>query len=209
MTRTRSFPRRFYARRPEIVARALLGKLLVRELPAGRLIGRIVEAEAYLPAGDSACHAYRGRTKRNASMYGPPGHAYVYAIHSRWCLNTVTAAEGIGCAVLLRAIEPLTGINVMQVHRGTERLRDLGRGPARLCEALDVNKCLGRPRSDTRPRVVDRYRKSEQAGTLIQNIRHAPHRRYVRRESRPALHHRDSEFVSGSRHQNEPTPKPR
>jgi DNA-3-methyladenine glycosylase len=135
-------PRDFYDRHVVTVARELLGKLLVRRVGASLTVGRIVETEAYLSAGDSASHGDRGRTRRNASMFGPPGHAYVYAIHSRWCLNAVTEPEGTSSAVLLRALEPLVGVAAMQRRRGIEALRDLARGPARLCEALAIDRAL-------------------------------------------------------------------
>ena len=130
----------FYARDPVIVARELLGKRLLRETSAGRCSGRIVETEAYLSSRDPACHASRGMTNRNAAMFGPPGRAYVYMIHARWCLNAVTEAEGTPSAILIRAIEPLEGIDLMQQRRRTEVLRDLARGPARLCEALAIDR---------------------------------------------------------------------
>jgi DNA-3-methyladenine glycosylase len=133
-------PRPFYDRPPEIVAPDLIGKLLIRKTRLGICGGRIVETEAYLPANDPACHGARGQTKRNASIFGPPGHLYVYAIHAKWCLNAVTLPAGIGCAVLIRAIEPLFGIEQMQARRPLATLHDLARGPARLCAALDVNK---------------------------------------------------------------------
>lgn len=133
-------PRRFYNRDPAWVARELIGKLLLRQTCLGLCVGRIVETEAYLPANDPACHGARGQTKRNASIFGPPGHLYVYAIHAKWCLNAVTLPAGVGCAVLIRAIEPLFGIEQMQERRPMATLHDLARGPARLCAALDVNK---------------------------------------------------------------------
>lgn len=135
-------PRSFYNRPPEQVARELVGKLLLRQTRLGLCGGRIVETEAYLPTGDPACHGARGPTPRNASMFGPPGHLYVYAIHAKWCLNAVTMPAGVGCAVLIRAIEPLFGIELMQARRPLAVLHDLARGPARLCAALDVNKEL-------------------------------------------------------------------
>jgi DNA-3-methyladenine glycosylase len=132
--------REFYLRDPAVVARELLGKLLLRETSAGLCGGRIVEVEAYLSARDPACHASRGQTQRNASMFGPAGNAYVYMIHSRWCLNAVTEPEGTPSAILIRAIEPLVGIELMRQRRGTDIMRDLTRGPARLCQALAVDR---------------------------------------------------------------------
>jgi DNA-3-methyladenine glycosylase len=137
-----ALPREFYDRDPALVARDLLGKLLVRRSPEGTCAGRIVETEAYLSANDPACHANRGQTLRNAAMFGPPGHAYVYMIHAKWCFNTVTEAEHCGSAVLIRALEPLAGIELMQLRRGTDKLLDLARGPARLCQALDITRQL-------------------------------------------------------------------
>jgi DNA-3-methyladenine glycosylase len=131
--------RSFFDRDPVRVARDLLGTRLVRTRGRSVAAGRIVEVEAYLARDDSANHAFRGRTPRNASMFGPPGHAYVYAIHGRFCLNAVTETDGVPSAVLIRAVEPLAGIAVMQRRRGTMRLADLTRGPARLCEAFAID----------------------------------------------------------------------
>ncbi len=132
-------PRDFYDRDVVTVARELLGKLLVRRVGGGLTLGRILETEAYLGLNDPASHCYRGRTRRNASMFGPPGHAYVYAIHSRWCMNAVAEPEGKPSGVLIRAVEPLLGIRAMQRRRGVQPLRDLARGPARLCEAMAID----------------------------------------------------------------------
>jgi DNA-3-methyladenine glycosylase len=137
-----SLPRSFYNRDVTLVARELLGKRLLRRDRAGLAAGRIVEVEAYLGGDDPASHSYRGPTRRNASMFGPPGHAYVYAIHSRWCMNVVARPEGVPHAVLIRALEPLAGIALMQRRRGTERPLDLARGPARLCQALAIDRAL-------------------------------------------------------------------
>jgi DNA-3-methyladenine glycosylase len=134
--------RRFYARDVAVVARDLLGRFLWRESADGVTSGRIVEVEAYLPEGDTACHAFRGPTRRNATMFGPPGRAYVYAIHSRWCLNAVTEPEGSACAVLIRAVEPAAGVELMRARRRREALLELARGPARLCEAFAIDRAL-------------------------------------------------------------------
>jgi len=134
-------PRGFYARHPTIVAREILGKRLIRQAADGAIsAGRIVEAEAYLSSRDRACHASRGKTRKNAMMFGPAGHAYVYMIHARWCLNAVTEEVGVPSAVLIRAIEPLEGIELMQLRRDRVSLLELARGPARLCAALDVTR---------------------------------------------------------------------
>jgi DNA-3-methyladenine glycosylase len=133
-------PLDFYGCSTQTVARELLGKLLVRTLSRRRLIGRIVETEAYLAKGDTACHAARGRTKSNAAMFGPPGRAYVYPIHSRHCFNIVTEADGVGAAVLIRAVEPIEGIDLMQEHRDRDRRLELTRGPGRLCQAFAIDR---------------------------------------------------------------------
>ena len=133
-------PREFYARSPIEVARDLIGKRLVCQSEAGIVSGRIVETEAYLSARDRACHANRGMTRKNEAMFGPPGHAYVYMIHAKWCLNAVTEEVGLGSAVLLRAIEPLEGIDLMRLRRGRDGELDLARGPGRLTQALAIDK---------------------------------------------------------------------
>lgn len=135
-------PQSFYNRDVVRVARELLGKIVVRRTLDGLCSGRIVETEAYLASEDSASHSFRGRKNKNVAMFGPPGRAYVYPIHSRYCLNAVTQARGIASAVLIRALEPLYGIKNMQQRRGNDKLLDLCRGPARLCEALAVDRRL-------------------------------------------------------------------
>lgn len=126
----------------EALARYLIGKLLVRELPEGILSGRIVETEAYV-IGDAAGHGFRGMTKRNHSLFLERGHAYVYIAYGiSYMLNVSSEKAGIGAGVLIRAIEPLEGIAIMQQNRGVERLRDLARGPGRLATALRIDLSL-------------------------------------------------------------------
>ncbi|MEZ6128724.1 MAG: DNA-3-methyladenine glycosylase [Planctomycetaceae bacterium] len=137
-----ALPVAFYERDARQVAAELLGKLLCRRGRRGLTVGRIVETEAYLAEGDSASHSFRGMNRRNASMFGPPGRAYVYTIHARQCVNVVTDTVGVASAVLIRALEPITGIPLMQIRRRTKNPLDLCRGPARLCEALDISRNL-------------------------------------------------------------------
>jgi DNA-3-methyladenine glycosylase len=113
---------------------------LIRRSRAGICAGRIVETEAYLAEDDPACHAYRGKNRKNATMFGPAGRLYVYCIHARYCLNAVTEQQDVGSAVLIRAVEPTLGIELMRHRRQRQALRDLSRGPARLCEAFDVDR---------------------------------------------------------------------
>jgi DNA-3-methyladenine glycosylase len=124
------------------LARFLIGKTLVHDLPRGRLVGRIVETEAYV-TGDAASHSFRGITKRNRPLFLERGHAYVYFCYgNHFMLNVAGQREGIGEGVLLRAAEPLEGIAQMERFRGTERLVDLARGPGRLAEAFGVDQRL-------------------------------------------------------------------
>ena len=139
-SRYSALPARFYDRATVDVALDLLGKQLLHWTPQGVTVGMIVEVEAYLPQRDPACHTSRGRTPRNEVMFGPAGLAYVYSIHARYCLNAVTESTGQGCAVLIRAVEPVAGIELMQMRRGQVKQRDLTRGPARLCEAFGLDR---------------------------------------------------------------------
>ncbi len=123
------------------LARYLVGKALVRVSPEGVTVGRIVETEAY-PVGDASSHAFRGLTARNAAMFLERGHAYVYQIHRQHCLNVASEIEGIGAAVLIRALEPLAGLDLMAERRGTARVPDLARGPGRLCAAMGIDRRL-------------------------------------------------------------------
>jgi DNA-3-methyladenine glycosylase len=124
------------------LARALLGCVIVRDSDQGIVAGRIVETEAYLP-GDPACHAYSGKSPRNATLFGPPHRAYVYQIYgTSYCFNLSSERDGEGAGVLVRALEPLVGLGLMQSRRATESARDLCRGPGRLCRALAIDRAL-------------------------------------------------------------------
>jgi len=129
--------REFFARSVHEVAPELIGVTLL----VNGVGGPIVEAEAYESAVDPSAHGFRGRTPRNASMFGPPGHAYVYRSYGiHWCLNLVCEEEGSAAAVLLRALEPAHGIDVMEERRGLTNPRLLCAGPGRLCQALAVTR---------------------------------------------------------------------
>jgi DNA-3-methyladenine glycosylase len=181
------------------LARYLIGKLLVRNLPEGVASGRIVETEAYI-VGDAAGHAYRGMTRRNRSLFLEPGHAYVYLAYGRsYMLNVSSEGPGTGAGVLIRALEPLEGIPIMRRNRGIERLRDLARGPGRLAAALQV---------DLRLDGLDLCRKGplwlgrddQEPGEIGQSIRIG----ISRDADRPLRFYlRDSPFVSGPRSLNE------
>jgi len=137
-------PKTFYSRSPEIVARALLGKLLIRDLHGERLTGRITEVEAYLGLTDPASHAYRGLTPNNFPLFGPPGRTHVYFIYGMYyCLNASAHLPGEAGGVLIRAIAPIDGIETMAHLRRlapTAKPKLLTGGPGRLCQALDVTR---------------------------------------------------------------------
>lgn len=122
------------------LAKYLIGKILVHELPTARLSGVIVETEAY-PPGDAAGHAFRGKTRGNQSLFLAPGHCYVYFTYgSSFMVNVSSEEAGVGAGVLLRALEPLEGIEIMQRSRKVTRLRDIARGPGRLAQAMQIDK---------------------------------------------------------------------
>lgn len=135
--------RSFYARPVLEVARAMVGKLLVHATSGGPLVGRIVEVEAYRGPEDLASHSSKGRrTARNEAMYGEAGRAYVYLLYgSSWAFNVVTGEEGQAHAVLVRAIEPVAGLDVMSARRGMKVTdRALCNGPGKLCKAMDIDR---------------------------------------------------------------------
>jgi DNA-3-methyladenine glycosylase len=134
-------PREFYTRSTLIVAEELLGKELVRNINDGTLAGRIVEAEAYLGSKDPGSHAHRGITPRNQVMFGKGGFAYVYFTYGmHYCFNVVTEEPSVPGAVLIRALEPTKGVEVMARNRGHKSLLNLTNGPAKLTKALDITK---------------------------------------------------------------------
>ncbi len=124
------------------LARFLIGKTIVHDTPRGRLSGRIVETEAYVP-GDAACHAFIGPTPRNRTLFLEHGRAYVYFVYgAHYMLNVSGERKGVGAGILLRAIEPLDGIEAMKRRRGISRLEDLARGPGRLAAAMGITPSL-------------------------------------------------------------------
>jgi DNA-3-methyladenine glycosylase len=135
-----ALPQSFYARPTDEVARDLLGKLIVHRVGGEELAGRIVEVEAYLGLKDEAAHAFAGITPRTKVMFGPPGHAYVYLIYGMYhCLNLVTEPDGEAGCVLIRALEPVAGIEAMRARRPkARRLHDLASGPGKLTRAMGI-----------------------------------------------------------------------
>ena len=148
----RPFAAGFYDRATELVARELLGAVLEHRTAEGTVRGRIVETEAYLGPHDPACHAAAGLTERTRILHGPPGHAYVYFIYGmHWCFNAVTREAGHGSAVLVRALEPLSGLALMRRRREIDDDVGLTSGPARLCEAFAIGRSQNGVRLDRGP----------------------------------------------------------
>jgi DNA-3-methyladenine glycosylase len=132
--------RTFFSQPTIRLAKSLLGKHFVHESDAGRMSGWIVEVEAYLWRNDPACHAARGMTNKNRSMFARPGTLYVYCIHSCWCMNVVSEIEGRGAAVLIRALEPIQGVEHMRMHRPVSDRVNLTNGPGKLCQAFGIHR---------------------------------------------------------------------
>ena len=135
-------PRSFYNRNPKVVARALLGKYLVRKIDGIFLVGKIVETEAYLSSGDSAAHNFKGKTNRNKSLYKDAGHAYVHSMRQYHLLDVVVEGEEIPGSVLIRGIEPVQGIEEMKKFRHKKELENLTNGPGKVCDAFRITKEL-------------------------------------------------------------------
>lgn len=138
----KTLSRKFFERDSTTVAKELLGHLLYRNINGNILIGRIVETESYLPFIDPAAHSYIGKTKRTSILYGEAGYSYVYSIHRYFCLNVVCDAVNIPGCVLIRALEPLKGIELMIVNRSSKIEANLTSGPGKLCQALSIDKNL-------------------------------------------------------------------
>jgi DNA-3-methyladenine glycosylase len=132
----------FFNREPTDVAKDLLGKILVRNLNGSIISGRIVETEAYLAFKDEAAHSFRGKTKRTESLFKDAGHLYVYSIHMQNCMDIVCNSIDVPDSVLIRALEPIEGIDLMKSFRNKEHIKDLTTGPGKLCKALDISRQL-------------------------------------------------------------------
>jgi DNA-3-methyladenine glycosylase len=177
------------------LARFLIGKLVVRHAPEGTAMGRIVETEAYLP-GDAAAHSYIGETRRNRPLFLRHGHAYVYlAYGTSWMLNVSSEKAGVGAGVLIRALEPLAGLQLMRERRGTEKLLDLARGPGRVAQALAIDRGLDGVDLSTDPNLwlgSDGFQSDEPGVSVrigITKDAHRPLRFFVK----------GSRFVSGTK----------
>jgi DNA-3-methyladenine glycosylase len=181
------------------LARYLIGKTLVHDLPQGRLSGRIVETEAY-PVGDAAGHAFRGETPSIRSLFLRRGHAYVYFTYGSCFMMNVSSEEpGVGAGVLLRALEPIEGIRFMERRRGRDRLLDLARGPGRLAQAMDIDKRYDGVDLCARGKLWlgDAVRRTGQIGTSVRiGITRDVHRLH-------RFYERGSPFVSGPKHLNQ------
>ena len=162
--------REFYNQPTLKVARELLGKYLVVNMNGKKLSGKIVETEAYIGPDDPASHAYRGLTARNRIMFGEPGYAYVYFTYGMYhCLNFITEKEGFPAAVLIRALEPKEGIEIMKHRRKKEKPEDLTSGPGKLCQAMGINKTLYG--ADLVGKTIYLENRGEKAGKIVSTDR--------------------------------------
>jgi len=161
--------RDFYEADVLSVAKGLLGRLLVHCSEGGRTSGMIVETEAYSAEGDPSCHAWRGKTNRNAVMFGPPGRAYVYFIYgNHYCFNVVTNRVGRAEAVLIRALEPVEGMETMHKRRGKHhQINNLTSGPGKLCAALGIGRSENGLSILEPPLFIAAYREIETAAIGI------------------------------------------
>jgi DNA-3-methyladenine glycosylase len=178
------------------LARYLVGKMLVHDVRGRRTSGRIVETEAY-PVGDAAGHAFRGKTRRNAPLYLAPGHAYVYLVYGMYyCLNVSSERSGIGAGVLIRALEPIEGIDLMKKRRGSSSLRELARGPGRLTLAMAIDLRYNGVDLCTDPSLWLGVSDSEYRSVVSATTRIG----LSQAQSRPwRFYERNSAFVSGPR----------
>ncbi|MGD8565741.1 MAG: DNA-3-methyladenine glycosylase [Candidatus Bathyarchaeota archaeon] len=140
--RTVGLSKEFYVRDPAVVAKDLLGNILVRKIGSSVLSGKIVETEAYLGKGDPASRAYKGKKKYNELMFSNVGRAFIFMVHGNWLLNVVAHLKDHVGAVLIRGIEPIEGIEIMRQNRTVRKLRNLTNGPGKLAEALAITKNL-------------------------------------------------------------------
>jgi DNA-3-methyladenine glycosylase len=182
------------------LARFLIGKVVVRDAPDGRMTGRIVETEAYLP-GDAAAHSFIGETPRNRSLFLDRGHCYVYVSYGiHRMLNVSAGVHGMGSGVLVRAAEPLDGIGLMRARRGLEKLEDLARGPGRLAQAMEITLGLdGTDLTHEGPLWLGRIERP--AGEIGTSVRIG----ITKEAHRPLrFYERGNRFVSGPKNLNQP-----
>ncbi len=201
----RILSRSFYDRETETVAREMLGAILECTTPEGTASGIIVETEAYVGEDDPACHAAVGRTQRTEPLYGKPGTSYVYFIYGvHWCFNAVTRGEGLPSAVLVRAIEPLDGIPLMQARRTAGiSAGKLTNGPGKLCAALGIDGALNGLSLQRRPIVI-------REGDLVDEalVQATPRIGITKATEWPLRYTiQGNPWVSGSRRTNTPSPR--
>lgn len=186
--------RQFLTKSAQLVAPQLLGSLLIRDIDGQKLVGRIVETEAYDQA-DTASHSFKGPTPRTEIMFGPPGFAYVYFTYGmHFCFNIVTGPVGHGSAVLIRALEPLEGLDVMKDNRGRQDVHELMNGPAKLCQAFAIDRQLNK-HDLTKPPLQLQLTKPLSHAQIVQTTRigisqaiHEPWRWYIKGNSFVSKH---------------------